>query len=181
MNSRCLVLTVVPRRGHQRCTNYISVFIFVRHVFMSSLLIKPIVQHHRSRVSPVLLRDHLWGNLTVKDPTQQARRRIEPGGAYQRSPSSSVTYSPPVPALFRSRTLPSKWEPSLCRAMTPCGLCSRSAICCTIVGHGPWCSHKISSTSRNAMRCLSASWIVSYRNPEARSRQEKYADWSISS
>ena len=73
MDSRCLVLTVVPRRGHQRCTNYISVFIFVRHVFMSSLLIKPSVQHHRSRVSPVQPRYFpplLWGNLTVKDPTQ---------------------------------------------------------------------------------------------------------------
>ena len=69
-----LVLTVVPRRGQQRCTNNISVFIFVRHVFMSSLLIKPIIQHHRSRVSHAQLRDfplHLWGNLTVKDPTQQ--------------------------------------------------------------------------------------------------------------
>ena len=75
MDSRCLVLTVVPRRGNQRCTNYISVFIFVRHVFMSSLLIKPIGQHHRSRVSPVLPREfplHLWGNLTVKDPTQHS-------------------------------------------------------------------------------------------------------------
>ena len=40
---------------------------------MSSLLIKPIVQHHRSRVSPIQLRDfplHQWGNLTVKDPAQ---------------------------------------------------------------------------------------------------------------
>ena len=45
---------------------------------MSSLLIKPIVQHHRSRVSPAQLRDfplHLWGNLTVKDPTQQSDSR----------------------------------------------------------------------------------------------------------
>ena len=38
---------------------------------MSSLLTKPLVQHHLSRVRPVQLRDfplHLWGNLTVKDP-----------------------------------------------------------------------------------------------------------------
>ena len=42
-------------------------------MFMSSLFIKPIVQHHRSRVSPVQPRDfplHQWGNLTVKDPAQ---------------------------------------------------------------------------------------------------------------
>ena len=40
---------------------------------MSSLLSKPTVQHHHSRVSPVQLRDfplHQWGNLTVKGPTQ---------------------------------------------------------------------------------------------------------------
>ena len=73
-NSLCgVTLSVVRRKGHQQCSNTISVFIFVRHVFMSSVLIKPIVQHHRSRVSPV--RDfplHLWGNRTVKDPTQQS-------------------------------------------------------------------------------------------------------------
>ena len=75
MNSLCgVTLSVVRRRDLQQCSNNISVFIFVRHVFMSSLFIKPIVQHHRSRVSPVQLRDfpfHLWGNLTVKDPSQQ--------------------------------------------------------------------------------------------------------------
>ena len=75
MNSLCgVTLSVVRRRDLQQCSNNISVFIFVRHVFMSSLLIKPIVQHHRSRVSPVQLRDfplHLWGNVSVKDPAQQ--------------------------------------------------------------------------------------------------------------
>ena len=56
VNSLCgVTLSVVRRRDLQQCSNNISVFIFVRHVFMSSLLIKPIVQHHRSRVSPVLL------------------------------------------------------------------------------------------------------------------------------
>ena len=41
---------------------------------MSSLVIKPLVQHHLSRVRPIQLRDlplHQWGNLPVKDPTQQ--------------------------------------------------------------------------------------------------------------
>ena len=49
---------------------------------MSSLLIKPIVQHHRSRVSPIQLRDfplQQWGNLTVKDPTQQKCRKERVG------------------------------------------------------------------------------------------------------
>ena len=47
---------------------------------MSSLLIKPIVQHHRSRVSPIQLRDfplHQWGNLTVKAPTQHLLPRCD--------------------------------------------------------------------------------------------------------
>ena len=49
MNSLCGVTLSVVRRGDlQQCSNNISVFIFVRHVFMSSLLSKPIVQHHRS-------------------------------------------------------------------------------------------------------------------------------------
>ena len=52
-----LVLSVVPRRDLQQCYNNISVFILVGHVFMSSLLTKPLVQHHLSRVRPVQLRD----------------------------------------------------------------------------------------------------------------------------
>ena len=51
------ILSVVPRRGLQQCYNNISVFILVWHVFMSTLLTKPIVQHHLSRVSPIQLRD----------------------------------------------------------------------------------------------------------------------------
>ena len=51
------ILTVVPRRGLQQCYINISVFILARHVFMSSLLTKPIVQHRLSRVSPIQLRD----------------------------------------------------------------------------------------------------------------------------
>ena len=50
------ILTVVPRRGLQQCYNT-SVFILVCHVFMSSLLTKPLVQHHLSCVSPIQLRD----------------------------------------------------------------------------------------------------------------------------
>ena len=52
-----LVLGVVPRRGLQQRYNNISVFILVGHVFMSSLLIQSLVQHHLSRVSPIQLRD----------------------------------------------------------------------------------------------------------------------------
>ena len=66
------ILSVVPRTGLQQFYNNISVFILVCHVFMSSLLTKPLVQHHLSRVSPIQLRDfpllytsgrlidHLW-------------------------------------------------------------------------------------------------------------------------
>ena len=58
LDSRCSrILSVVPRRGLQQRYNNISVFILVWHVFMSSLLTKLIVQHHRSRVSPIQLRD----------------------------------------------------------------------------------------------------------------------------
>ena len=77
---------------------------------MSSLLSKPTVQHHHSRVSPVQPRDfplHQWGNLTVKDPTQQGsslfpRRRLH----------ISPTANGPVPSLsgheiaYRWRSLP---------------------------------------------------------------------------
>ena len=52
-----LALSVVPRRGLQQCYNSISVFILVSHVFMSSLLIQSLVQHHLSRVRPIQLRD----------------------------------------------------------------------------------------------------------------------------
>ena len=51
------ILSVVPRRSLQQCYNNISVFILVWHVFMSSLLTKPKVQHHRFRVNPIQLRD----------------------------------------------------------------------------------------------------------------------------
>ena len=51
------ILSVVPKRGLQQCHNYTSVFILVLHVFMPSLLTKPLVQHHFSRVSPIQLRD----------------------------------------------------------------------------------------------------------------------------
>ena len=51
------ILSVVPRRGLQQCYNNISVFILVLHVFMPSLLTKPLVQHHLSRVSPIQFRD----------------------------------------------------------------------------------------------------------------------------
>ena len=43
-----LALSVVPRRGLQQCYNNISVFILVWYVFMSSLLIQSLVQHHLS-------------------------------------------------------------------------------------------------------------------------------------
>ena len=83
-----------------------------------------------------------------------ARRRMEAGRAYQRSPSSSVTYSPPVPPLFRSRTFPSRWEFSLFRALSSRGLRSRSAIRCTIVEYGTWCSPWLRAVSQQTSRSL---------------------------
>ena len=72
------ILTVVPRRGLQQCYNNISVFILVCHVFMSSLLTKPLVQHHLSRVSPIQLRDFHYTSGTN-------RRFLERKGASIRS------------------------------------------------------------------------------------------------
>ena len=68
------VLFVVPRRGLQQCYNNISVFLHVWHVFMSSLLTKPLVQHHLSRVSPIQPRDNPL-TRAVRDSTNAQRVR----------------------------------------------------------------------------------------------------------
>ena len=69
-----------------------------------------------------------------------ARDSMEPGGAYQKRLSSSVTYSPPVSPLSRSGISPNKWESSLCHFIRSCGLRSRPAVRCTMVGYGSRCS-----------------------------------------
>ena len=72
----CRIVCSVPRRGLQQCYNNISVFILVWHVFVSSLLTKPLVQHDLSRVGPIQLRDFplprvfLWTTTHVSFGTE---------------------------------------------------------------------------------------------------------------
>ena len=69
-----------------------------------------------------------------------ARRRMEPGGVYQRSPLKSAIYYPLVPALSRSRIFPNMLESSLCCFVSSCRLQSRPAIRCSMVRYEPRCS-----------------------------------------
>ena len=84
-----------------------------------------------------------------------ARGRMKPGGACQRSPSSSVIYSLLVSPLSRSCIFTNKWESSFCRFISSCGLRSRPAIRCTMVEYRPRCSPWLGAVSAD----VAVSWV----------------------
>ena len=81
----------------------------------------------------------VWTRATIPGTKERGivRCRMEHGGAHQRSSISSATFSPPIPPLSRSCIFSSKRESSICCLMKSCGLRSRSAVRCSMVGYGP--------------------------------------------
>ena len=85
-----------------------------------------------------------------------ASHRIEPGGAYHRSPLPSATYFLLVSPLSRSCIFPRKLESSLYCFVSSCGLRSRPAIRCSMVGHRPLCSLCLRAVSAD----VAVTWVV---------------------